>query len=252
MFYPGLVSITFRQLEPRRIVELVREAGLRGIEWGGDVHVPHGEVETARGVAAMTADAGLVVSSYGSYYRVGESQDEGPSFEAVLETAVALGAPLIRVWAGQRDAEEANEVYWQKVIAESQRIAEMADDAGLELAYEWHGGTLTNTDDAALRLLREVNHSRVGTYWQPRGTDREALAELRRVLPWLRNIHAFCWEGGERRPLAEGEEKWMRYLLAAGHTNRDHWVLLEFVADDRPEQFREDARTLRRLLERLS
>ena len=41
----GLVSITFRELNPLEIIRLVSKAGLDGIEWGGDVHVPHGDIK---------------------------------------------------------------------------------------------------------------------------------------------------------------------------------------------------------------
>jgi hypothetical protein len=44
---PGLVSVTFRKLAPAAIVELAVKAQLRSIEWGGDVHVPHGDVRAA-------------------------------------------------------------------------------------------------------------------------------------------------------------------------------------------------------------
>ena len=50
----GLVSITFREKSPEEIVGLVVEAGLDGIEWGGDVHVPHGDLAKAREVRANT------------------------------------------------------------------------------------------------------------------------------------------------------------------------------------------------------
>ena len=60
---PGLVSVTFRKLLPHEIIDLVVKSGLSGIEWGGDVHVPHGEADTARMVKRMTLDAGLNVSS---------------------------------------------------------------------------------------------------------------------------------------------------------------------------------------------
>ena len=39
----GLVSISFRDLFPKQIVDMVAEVGLDAIEWGGDVHVPHGD-----------------------------------------------------------------------------------------------------------------------------------------------------------------------------------------------------------------
>ena len=42
MLKTGVCSVTFRNLNVERIIELVVEAGLDGIEWGGDVHVPTG------------------------------------------------------------------------------------------------------------------------------------------------------------------------------------------------------------------
>ncbi|MFN2155934.1 MAG: sugar phosphate isomerase/epimerase, partial [Anaerolineae bacterium] len=97
MIRSGLVSITFRQLSPAEIVARAAQAGLEAIEWGGDVHVPHGDVDAARTVRRTTEEAGLQVAAYGAYYRVGH--EEPCPFADVLESAVALGAPLIRVWA---------------------------------------------------------------------------------------------------------------------------------------------------------
>jgi hypothetical protein len=51
--------VTFRSLEPAEIVKLADRAGLDGIEWGGDVHVPHGDVTKASEVYKMTSSMGL-------------------------------------------------------------------------------------------------------------------------------------------------------------------------------------------------
>ena len=58
MIKPGLVSITFRNLSVQEISGLAAKSGLVGIEWGGDVHVPHGDVGAARKVRKLTVDAG--------------------------------------------------------------------------------------------------------------------------------------------------------------------------------------------------
>ena len=81
MLIPGLVSITFRSLSPQDVIQLVKDAKLRAIEWGGDIHVPHGDLKQAKQVCAQTEEAGLQVAAYGSYYRVGESEREGLAFE---------------------------------------------------------------------------------------------------------------------------------------------------------------------------
>ena len=123
MIRSALVSITFRKLSPAEIIGLVKQAGLDGIEWGGDVHVPHGDVARAGEVRRMTEDAGLQVSAYGSYYRVGH--EEPCPFEQIVETAVALGAPDIRVWAGKQGSEASDAAYRNLVVDTSRRIADL-------------------------------------------------------------------------------------------------------------------------------
>jgi hypothetical protein len=90
----GLVSISFRKVEAGDLIEEVVKAGQRGIEWGGDVHVPHGDTRKAEQVARWTRDAGLESAAYGSYYRLAD--EDSPEIEAVLDSAEALAAPTVR------------------------------------------------------------------------------------------------------------------------------------------------------------
>ncbi|HUX75213.1 MAG TPA: TIM barrel protein [Anaerolineae bacterium] len=250
MIHSGLVSITFRKLSPREIVDLVVQAGLAGVEWGGDVHVPHGDLRQARLVRRLTREAGLRIAAYGSYYRVG-ADGTGP-FEPILDTAVELGAPLIRVWAGDRASADADAPFRARVVRETQQAADLAAGAGIAIAYEFHPRTLTDTDESARRLLEDVAHENVGSYWQPPpgASMADNLAGLDAVLPWLRNVHVFTWHRttGERVPLADGEAGWMRVLRKVASTGRDHFALVEFVRDDAEESFLHDAATLRRWL----
>jgi sugar phosphate isomerase/epimerase len=242
MLTPGLVSVTFRQLAPREIVQLAVQAGLRGIEWGGDIHVPHGDLSAARTVRQISADAGLQVLAYGSYFRCLPDQ----LFEPVLETAVALGAPLIRVWAGNRSSATAGVAERAAIVAESRRIAQLAREAGVAVAYEFHANTLTDTTASTLDLLRAADGMR--TLWQPpHAIGAEAqLDSLRAILPWLANVHAFTWRGAanQRMPLADGAALWRPALSILAGSGRDHAVLLEFVAGDDPRNLLRDATTL--------
>ena len=248
MLRTGLVSITFRKLSPEEIIELVSQAKLEAVEWGGDVHVPHGNLVQARKVRKLTSNAGLQVASYGSYYRVGE--DNEVSFMEIVDTASELGAPMIRVWAGRRGSKEADEDYVKKVIDESQKAADLAGEHDLVVAYEYHANTLTDTAGSTRRLLRSVNHDNMKTYWQPPSgkAPEECLKGLQQVSPWLTNIHAFYWwpTGKERHLLEEGEEPWLRYLSQIAETGREHFVLIEFVRKEDPDNFLKDALTLRK------
>lgn len=249
MIRSALTSVTFRKLAPEAIIELAAQAGLAGIEWGGDVHVPPGDAATARRIASATAAAGLAVSSYGSYYRAGD--DEAGAFEAVLQTALALGAPTIRIWAGRRGSSQADDAYRRQVADDAARITAMAQRAGVRVAYEFHGGTLTDTIDSAVALLEAISSPGPGCYWQPVvGQDAEGnLLNLQRLLPHLVNLHVFHWDGdGNRLALAEGADDWRRYLELAGEDGGDRWAILEFVAGDQPRNLAPDARTLLDLL----
>ena len=260
MIAPGLCSITFRDLSPRQIVEAVAEAGLAGIEWGGDVHCPHGDIAIAKDVGAMTRDAGLAVSSYGSYYRAGPPAGgkESPESGAVMDSAVALEAPLIRIWAGSVGAGDADEAYWAAVADDSREIAEVAESAGVGIALEYHSGSLTDSLISTLRLLALVDHDNVSVYWQPPfGSKRNAnLDAIKALGEKLSNVHVFHWlvapgDKIDHRPLAEGDEDWLNYLADADAIPGARWALLEFVRDGELSAFREDAAALKRWLGRL-
>lgn len=248
--HPGLVSVTFRQLAPTAIIALVAQAQLTGIEWGGDVHVPHGEIATAQLVRQQTLDAGLQVAAYGSYYRVGHAET-GP-FAAVLDCAIALGAPTIRVWAGRQGSATVDEAYWQAVIDDSRRIADLAAAAGITIAYEFHGNTLTDTAASARMLLERVAHPNVRSYWQPPRYSAvdDNLAGIAAVTPWLDHIHVFHWHhtSGEREALSTGAADWAQYLAAIRQLPGDRFAMLEFVQEDAPAAFLRDAAVLRQWL----
>lgn len=250
MFLPGLVSITFRQLTPRQIVDLVAQAGAVGIEWGGDVHVPPGDVARASEVAKMTRDAGLQVAAYGSYYRC--KADANDPFEKVLDSAVALGAKNIRVWAGTWDSDKVTPDDRTKVVEDIRRICTLAQQANVKIVTEWHGGTLTDTGTSARQLFAEVNHPNLWTYWQPRTAKSFDLSwsEMDVALPKLAGIHVFSWSPADatKLALAEGETEWKKYLPRLT-SSQVMFALIEFVKGNAPEQFLEDAKVLRRWLE---
>ena len=250
MIVPGLVSVTFRKLSPAEVVALVRQAGLNCIEWGGDIHVPHGDCARAREVRQLTLAAGLTVAAYGSYYKLHKSEAAGLPFAAVLETAIALGALTIRVWAGALGSATADAAHRAAVAADARRIADLAQAAGIAVTSEYHGGTLTDTDASARTMLTEINHPNFFTYWQPliSGVVEPNRTGLRGILPRLTHVHCYHWVNQERRALAEGAAAWRQYFAIVKASGRDHGALLEFVDGDAPANFLRDAATLRQLL----
>ena len=251
---PGLVSVTFRKLTPREIIDVCVANGLDGIEWGGDIHVPHGDLQRAHDVGEMTRTAGLDVFAYGSYYKArtgGEVQS--PEFDDVLASAVALGVPLIRVWAGNVDGADAPSAVRDAVASDLRRVCDLAGAKGVRVALEYHGGTLTDTLDSTVALLEAVDNPNLATLWQPRNwnTPADNVAEIRLLAPWIANVHVFHWPNGEWRPLVEGASSWEQSFRELAKLGRPVNALLEFVRGETTEQLSDDAATLHDLLNSL-
>lgn len=250
MIQTGLLSVTFRQLAPRGIIKLVSQAGLQAIEWGGDIHVPHGDVERAREVRGWTVAEGIAIASYGSYYRVGCNNKNNLTFDQVLESALALQAPAIRVWAGDQGSALADEAWWSRVVADAVRIADLAQAEGITVDFEYHQGTLTDSREATVRLLEEIAHPNIRCNWQPSShlTVEERKLDLRAVLPWLGNVHVYQWEPGIRHPLQDGIAEWTEYADIIREVKGERYAMLEFVREDEPQQFLQDAEALKLII----
>lgn len=252
----SLTSITFRQLDWPKVLEVTREAGIDAIEWGGDVHVPPGDPETAKEVLNACKASGVSVSAYGSYDR------STGDFAPVLSTAKALETSLIRIWAGPKGSAETSPDEREDVTKAIRSRCEQAEAEGIIIGLEYHGGTLTDTLESALDLFESVNHQNLRLFWQPRvaGTPEGNLRELRAVFPHLGNIHLFHWGPGghkDRRSLEEGRADWTSYLKeTAGYFNKHTaqplpFVTFEFVREDSPSSLMEDAAVLRSILDKL-
>jgi len=252
MIRSGLVSITFRGLPAKEVCRLARGHGLEGIEWGGDVHVPVGELETAKRVAELTREHGLKVAAYGSYYRLGVT--EPGEWGRVLETAGALGASIVRVWCGSVGSADADDAVWAAVVDDARRAAAMAEAAGITIACEWHGQTLTDTAASAQRFFDAVDHPALRTYWQPhqKMAAEDCLRDMDTALPRLAGVHVFEWhlETVARLALAEGDAVWPGYLqkLRPAVGEADLYAMIEFVTDDDPANLAADAAALGRWL----
>jgi sugar phosphate isomerase/epimerase len=249
---PGLVSITFRKLSPGQVVELCRENQLKAIEWGGDVHVPHGDLAAAAEVGQLMSQNNLISAAYGSYYRLAVSPRQGLSFSSVLASAVALDTKAIRVWAGNRGSADADTNWRRQIIDDALRCADLAAEKGIRICYEFHGDTLTDTVESTCNLLAETDHPFIKTLWQPphgRPLD-ECLSSLRLLAPRLHHVHAFHWwpDPSHRLPLREGWDRWASYIATLRSIGCDPDILLEFVPNDDPAALVDDALVLRELL----
>ena len=251
VFNPGIVSVTFRSLDIKSIVSLSEKAGLWVIEWGGDIHVPHGNIEAAENALALCRTAGIACRCYGSYYRLPES---GEGFSDVLDTACALGCRLIRVWAGVRSSADADDNYRASVARRLRADAETAAKRGVGITLEYHGGTLTDNADSALRLLDDAGADNVYLHWQPNQFEsfEYNVAALRRVAHLVDSVHVFAWRGNDKLPLADMMNDWNAYLDILAGEGRAIDLMLEFLPIECEADLLRDAATLRALIDSVS
>jgi sugar phosphate isomerase/epimerase len=243
----GLCSVTFRRLAPEDVIDIAVSASLDGIEWGGDVHVPPGEVALATRLAARCDEGGLACPSYGSYLAAGKSSPE--QLAPVLDSALALGACNVRVWCPLGSPPNSDGALFARAADDLASWAASAGRLGLTLSLEFHAATFTETAESVARLLGAAGRpDNLFSYWQPVG-GRDRLSEATAVLPDLSHVHVFQWaDDGARRPLADGADTWPQVLELA--TTRCRWqderyAFLEFVAGDETAALTADASTLR-------
>lgn len=250
MIIPGLVSVSFRQKTPLEIAKLCEQAKLTAIEWGGDVHVPPTGAN-AQEIRRLSADYGLTLSSYGSYYRVTQPMDQ---LRACLDTAKELGTDLVRIWCGVKGSKDAEDERMQIVDSLLACCGE-AQKLNLTLSLEYHGNTLTDDRESVQRLMKETESvsDTLKFYWQPRfdWSGEQCLLSLDDVRPRLNHLHVFSWRFEDKRavrlPLADGEALWTKVLSSFAD---DHYALMEFVENDSDEALLRDAAVLNRWIGR--
>ena len=261
-FKTGLCSVSFRELSPEKIIELVAKGGLDAIEWASNCHVPEGDLATAERVAQLTRDAGLENSSYGSYYKVLDPEGKPVPFEPFLESAQALGTDTIRIWAGHDPSDAVSDQLRGNIVDQLRNSVELAAKAGIRLGLEFHANTLSDSNYATQALLDAVDHPNLYAYWQPVYwlTDPAYRIDgLKQLSPKVSNMHVFYWQfrpgqgdwgqSTDRRPLEEAMDDWRTYFDVPLDPNFQHYALMEFVRDDDPEQFLRDAAALKAILD---
>ncbi len=212
----GLTSVTFRNKSISQITKLVKESGLSVIEWGGDIHCPPNDKESAKLAFAEIEKAELSVSSYGSYFRLGVN--EVCEFEDICETAKLLHTDTVRIWGYNKDHDDVSQKEYEKCVKDAREISDIAARFGITVCFEYHRNTLTRSATFAKKLIEDIGRENIRLYWQPNPeiSHKANCKELEQVLPYVVNIHCFhwTWDGKNvRHPLSEGEKNGKTILI---------------------------------------
>ncbi len=252
MIKSALCSVSFRSKTPDEIISLAAKAGLSAIEWASDAHVQQGDIALAKEVAKKTRDAGLEVSSYGSYFRLGSNTDIVP----FLESAAALGTNEIRIWAGFNPSSYHNFTQRTALIREAKEISRKASEYGITISTECHANTLTDTPQSLIYFMHEVNEPNFRTYWQAllQVPEDEQLHSLSTIYASgkLTNLHVYYFKqfenSREQTLLEDAYDIWKERFAIFKNDDTVRYAMLEFVRNGADESLLSDAKTLNALL----
>jgi sugar phosphate isomerase/epimerase len=245
MFESGLVSVSFRPLEPAAVVELCSANGLGYIEWGSDVHAPCEDTEKLREIVRLQNKHAIICSSYGTYFRIGVDAVE--DIYPYIQAAKILGTDILRLWCGDKNYTDMSAQERDFIISESKKLARIAEENGVTLCMECHNKTFTNCLSGAIELMEAVDSPCFRMYWQPNQfrTLEENLEYAEKIAKYTKVIHVFNWEGKEKYPLCQAIEIWKRYLSFFDGSQK---LLLEFMPDGKPESLGAEAGALMRII----
>ncbi|MBQ3557104.1 MAG: sugar phosphate isomerase/epimerase [Oscillospiraceae bacterium] len=241
----GLVSVSFRQHTPEDILQAVKAAGLSCVEWGSDVHAPCRDMERLREIAVRQKEHGISCSSYGTYFRLGETPIK--ELENYIQAAKILGTNILRLWCGVKSGKDMTNEERNALLEACKKAAEIAKSSEMTLCMECHRETFTENPDDAVWLMRAVNSPHFRMYWQPFQWQNleENMKNAAKVANYAEHIHVFNWRGKEKFPLAEAVEEWRDYLE---QFSTPRTLLLEFMPKGTLEELACEAAALRMVI----
>ena len=241
----GLVSVSFRHHSPKEILEAAKATGLSCIEWGSDVHAPCHDTERLKEIAALQKEYGIVCSSYGTYFRLGETPIE--ELETYIQAAKILGTDILRLWCGTKSGRDMTNEERDALLDACKKAAEIAEADGVTLCMECHRKTFTEDPCDAVWLMETVNSPHFRMYWQPfqwQNVD-ENIINAKKIAPYAEHIHVFNWRGKEKLPLGEAIEEWQSYLKQFA---KPRTLLLEFMPNGTLDELAQEADALKNII----
>lgn len=243
----AMTSVTFRGNTIREVFDYAKKTGIEGIEWGiCDNHMQLLSEERAKEINDLSVQYGIKTCSLGSYCYM----DNIDEIINIIETAKMINAPIIRVWAGRKGSNDCSCEEYQEIVTNTIAMAERAKRFGIKIGFEYHGHSLTDTADSAVKLVKDIAGDNVGLYWQPDASLslEDNIGKLNKIKPCLignLHIHNYTPEGGYM-PLSDIEDSMRAYY--SDIKDKDYSVMIEFTKDGSFENFADDVYSLKRVI----
>ncbi|MBQ8766266.1 MAG: sugar phosphate isomerase/epimerase [Clostridia bacterium] len=242
-FKIGMTSVTFRNKTIEEIVEICKKEQVEYIEWGSDVHVK--TKDDAKKAKQLCDDAGIKISSYGSYYSVGSNNRD--EWTLLCENASIMGAESIRVWLGKKDSEKTSAEEYENILNDCKFLCDEAKEYGIIVSPECHDDTFNNNTDAILRFIKELNRDNFRTYFQSRYFRMEYdLDRIDRTFDFILNMHVSYSDLKREQMFRKKDKNYLDKLLKKMISkNFNGIVILEFTENSSEKAFSEDIKKLK-------
>jgi sugar phosphate isomerase/epimerase len=152
--------------------------------------------------------------------------------KAWIDRAVELGAPTIRIFAGDLQKNTTLEQAQQWCIDAIRTCCEYAGSRGIILALENHGGIVSKADDL-LTIVRAVDSDWFGVNWDSGNVEGpDPYGELAKLAPYAvtAQIKTHIGRNGGREPADLA-----RVLDTLRKVDYRGWVALEYEDDEDPK-----------------
>jgi hypothetical protein len=224
----GLCSGAYINRDARGVIGAAVAARLDAIEWAADAHIGIGDHKAAERLMMETLSAGLTTASYATLYRVGPDDGELGRFDALLETASILHAPIMRLyaWGNSVDADDSAGSRYKAFsarVSQFQRLGDRAAAKGITLCMSMGRGDCLERYARAIRLVGAIDHEFVKMTWEdlPGATAEDATSALVRLGRHAALIIARC-AAKDGKPLPLVPEDWKARIQSFKRCEGDH------------------------------
>ena len=255
--HASMCSISWRDTEVALpgIIRLVAEAGYEGVElWGPHIEGYLEEGGTLEELRALLDQEGLQVPMVSPYMDLAGdpagSQEVGARF---VDYAVALGAPLVRVFTKGGASALAKHAVWLRVIGSLKDLCALGKEKGVGFALETHQNNLHDTVATTLRMIRQTGADNLCVNLDIHNLfdmGEDPILAARRLIPHTRIMHLKNgrYLNGKRTygiPLAEGDMDYAPFLAEVLALNYGGFASIEWFGDHPASAARSEAAYLK-------
>jgi sugar phosphate isomerase/epimerase len=149
-----------KQMDDLKFIDLCARLGLDGVDFNLS-SLNSLEKDHLKKIKKTCLENGLSIACLGVSNDFGRTEPDAvlKQVRQGIDTALFLGAPVVRLFAGTVRAGQTRDAVWKRTTDGLRRSAEEAEKAGVVIGLQNHNhGNIAATGDDVLGLLKDVNH----------------------------------------------------------------------------------------------